>query len=172
MTPAGPAGDALKHGWLSTNWGNIASVIGVVISVFTLRSARKASRAAEEAKQYILIRTMSQDLSHAEQLAADIYAALKGSNHDAAGMRCRDLNDLVQRFSARWASQLSEQSRNNMLRAREKLTGLERGFEKMLDPSDQDKTVRLLRVSREVTKIFVEERAGLEGSLDSNGKQN
>jgi hypothetical protein len=159
------------HGWLGNNWGSLVSIVGLVVTLFTLRSATKASKAAEEAKSYILVRTMSQDLDQANLLSQDIYNSLKNSNSEAAGIRCRDLNDLVGRFSARWSAHLTEDSRNNFLRAKDKLTGLEKGFEKTTETSDGDNnSVRLLRISRELTKIFLEEKAKLERTLDSHGE--
>jgi hypothetical protein len=51
--------------FIQQNWGNVASVAGLIISIFTLLFARRASQAAREAREAILKRTVEDDLREA-----------------------------------------------------------------------------------------------------------
>lgn len=51
--------------FIRQNWGNVASVAGLIISVFTLLFARRASRAAREAKEAVFMRNITDDLQEA-----------------------------------------------------------------------------------------------------------
>jgi hypothetical protein len=48
--------------FLVRHWGDMASLVGLVISAFTLIFAKRASKAAEEARDSVLRQTLRQEM--------------------------------------------------------------------------------------------------------------
>ena len=61
--------------FFARQWGDAASLAGLVISVLTLLFARRASKAAEEARDSVLRQTLRQDMEACGRLATDIEAS-------------------------------------------------------------------------------------------------
>jgi hypothetical protein len=101
--------------WWHHNWGNIASVIGVVISVFALWRAQSASRAAKRALATQYQRTLAQELRSCSEKAR-IVAKLCGNSD---WLRAREETDeIVQRLTVaqnRWKDQLVDNVSRNEL---------------------------------------------------------
>jgi hypothetical protein len=55
--------------FFARQWGNAASLAGLAVSVFTLVLARRASKAAEEARDSVLHQTLRQDMEACGRLA-------------------------------------------------------------------------------------------------------
>jgi hypothetical protein len=76
--------------FLTRHWGDVATVAGLVVSAFTLLFARRASKAAEEARAAVLRQTLRQDMEECGRLATDIEAFVALGQSDCASLRARD----------------------------------------------------------------------------------
>jgi hypothetical protein len=106
---------------LARNWGNWASVAGLVFSLLAFVFSKRASNAAEEARDSVLRRSLGQDMSDANRIAADIVRFVSIDRGDMALLRADDLMNDVGYLSARWKDHLPAESRAKLLRAREQL---------------------------------------------------
>lgn len=84
--------------WMQ-NWGNVASLLGLVISVWALVKSRRAIRIAS-------LRSREADIRSGSELAADLIKAIEGQQFDRASGLARELRVHVARFSTRWEGQL------------------------------------------------------------------
>ncbi|MGA2135666.1 MAG: hypothetical protein ABSH50_25525, partial [Bryobacteraceae bacterium] len=58
-------------------FGNLASVVGLVVSAFAAFFAKRASAAAREARDAALRQSLSEDMNDAARLAGDIVMYLR-----------------------------------------------------------------------------------------------
>jgi hypothetical protein len=103
------------------NWGNVASVAGLVFSILAFIFSKRASKAAREARDAALTRSMSEDLNWANKIAGEIATYVAIERGDLALLRTTDMIYQSSYFLARWDNRLSEESKNNLLAARAQL---------------------------------------------------
>jgi hypothetical protein len=101
--------------WWHQNWGNIASVVGVVISVFAWWRAQSASKAAKRALAAEYQRTLAQELRSCSEKVR-VVGQLCWSND---WLRAREETDeIAQRITVaqnRWKDQLVDNTSRNEL---------------------------------------------------------
>jgi hypothetical protein len=102
-------------------FGNLASVVGLVVSAFAAFFAKRASAAAREARDAALRQSLSEDMNDAARLAGDIVMYLRTEKPDVALLRITDLKDKTSYLSGRWENQLLKKSKDNLSIARERL---------------------------------------------------
>ena len=107
--------------FLARNWGNVASVIGLVFSILAFIFSKKATEAVREARAAILRRNFGDDMNMASRAAADIVAHVRGGHGEIALLRISDLMSQASYMVRRWDSSIPEDSRNNLLEARAQL---------------------------------------------------
>lgn len=143
---------------LARNWGNWASVAGLVFSILAFVFSKRASKAAEEARSSILRKSLGQDLNDANRTASEIVRYVSMERGDMALLRTSELLNQASYFITRWETRLPEQSRANLLRAREQLLSihdvLTRSAIAELEPA---KKARLAQSCQRVNLIFSEE---------------
>jgi hypothetical protein len=92
--------------WWQHNWGNIASVAGLVISVFAWRRAQRASEAAKRALAAQHQRTLAQELRLCSEKVTSVARRCQSNDWLRAG---EEADELLQRISIaqnRWKDQL------------------------------------------------------------------
>ncbi|HEV7426906.1 MAG TPA: hypothetical protein VGQ46_11110 [Thermoanaerobaculia bacterium] len=92
--------------WWQHNWGNIASVAGLVISVFAWRRAQRASEAAKRALAAQHQRTLAQELRLCSEKVTSVARRCRSNDWLRAG---EEADELLQRISIaqnRWKDQL------------------------------------------------------------------
>lgn len=96
--------------WLAQNWGNLASVVGVALSVWVAIVATRAKTAANEAKYAIELRTLGSALRGcSDEVGAverHLTARTWGDADTAAGRAQRDLSYIT----ARWHTHVDAKS--------------------------------------------------------------
>ncbi|MCU1297476.1 MAG: hypothetical protein JWO91_1754 [Acidobacteriaceae bacterium] len=65
--------------FLSQNWGNIASVAGLLFSFLAFIFSRRASKAAKQAQDFVLTRSLSEDMNNAGKTASEITVYIRRS---------------------------------------------------------------------------------------------
>jgi hypothetical protein len=110
--------------YFAGNWGNLASVAGLVFSILAFLFSKRASKAAQEARDSVLQRSLSQDMNEANRTASDIVRFVGMARGDMALLRTGDLLNAKSYFIARWDSKLSQQSTTNLLQVRDQLLSM------------------------------------------------
>ncbi|MEP7353241.1 MAG: hypothetical protein ABI824_08430 [Acidobacteriota bacterium] len=107
--------------FFAQNWGNLASVVGLVFSFLAFIFSKRASRAAEAARDSVLRRSLSQDMSDASRLASDIAKYVRAENSEMSVIFTEELWNQTSYYVRRWDRELSEQCKIDLDQAREQL---------------------------------------------------
>lgn len=107
--------------FLRREWGDIASVVGLFFSFLAFIFSKRASIAAEQAKEAALSRALGEDLNNACKIAGDIAAYLRSKKTEIALVRLVELISLSSYIISRWNNKLPETSKNQLLKTREEL---------------------------------------------------
>ncbi len=135
-----------------------ASIAGLVFSVLAFVFSKRASKAAEEARDSVLLKSLSQDMSDANRIAAEIVRFVSMERGDMALLRAGDLLNQVSYFVNRWDAKLAEQSKNNLLGARVHLNSIHSALTaKSISEMSALQKARLARSCQHVNVIFSEE---------------
>src|SRR5262249_32601205 len=110
--------------WFGGNWGNLASVAGLVFSMLAFVFSKRASKAAKEARDSILVRTLMHDMSHAVGIASDLGRTIDVGRVEMALWRVGELINALGYLVERWSDQLSEDSKKSLARVRTQLGSL------------------------------------------------
>jgi hypothetical protein len=144
--------------FLAGNWGSVASVVGLVFSILAFVFSKRASKAALEARNATLLRSLSEDMNGANRAAGEIVTYVGMERGDMALLRTNELMNQTSYFLARWDNRLSEEPKNNLLSAREQLRlihkVLTRGTIADLSPKAK---AELAQACQQVNAIFSEE---------------
>lgn len=103
------------------NWGNVASVAGLVFSILAFVFSKRASKAAREARDATLLRSLSEEMNGANRTAREIVMHVSMGRGEVALLRTSELMTQISYFMARWDNRLMEGSKNNLDSAREQL---------------------------------------------------
>lgn len=144
--------------FITRNYGDWASVAGLVFSILAFVFSKRASKAAKEARDIALKRSLSQDLSAADRVAREIVAFMLIERSDMARIRTVELINDTSYLVTRWRNHLSEQSRVNLQIARERLQSIQAVLSKS-GPQEltPDRKSRVLKLSQEASQILSEE---------------
>jgi hypothetical protein len=144
------------------NWGNLASVAGLVLSGVAACFAKRASSAARAAREAVLSNSLAEEINLAQKLAAEVTTLVDLGKHDLARLRCNDLHDRTLTIISRWDATLSTASKNNLLSAKSQIESLRavstRLFVTAVVPTPRQ--VSQMQTScAKIRDIFVEEHA-------------
>jgi len=70
--------------FLSKNWGNVASLAGLLFSFLAFIFSRRASKAAKQAQDFALTRSLGEDMNNASKMARDITAYVRSEKAEMA----------------------------------------------------------------------------------------
>jgi hypothetical protein len=104
--------------WVLNNWGNLASLAGLVVAGFTLRAARKARDAAEGAREQARRRSLSEDLQDAKNKSQEVGHFIRDGKWQGAYLRSQEIASTCSVALTRWRTELTETSKENITRAR------------------------------------------------------
>lgn len=102
--------------FLAQNWGSVASVVGLVISIWVLIVARKAKAAAEKARFLARLKTVVEELKEANNKVSLVGVFLREQKWEIAQLVANEVLGICVAASSRWGDQM-EQSRNDLLNA-------------------------------------------------------
>lgn len=86
---------SVQHGFWYYNWGNVASVSGLALTVVTLFFARSASHAARQAREEARLTSHLEGLRQGEVFAKDLANHLASHNIVKASMSAEYLLDVL-----------------------------------------------------------------------------
>lgn len=143
---------------LAQNWGNYASVAGLVFSIRAFVFSKRASKAAEQARDTMLRRSLSQDMSDATRAAVEVVRFVGMQHGEMAVLRAGELLNQTSYYLSRWDKKLDDPSVSNLRRARDLLQSvhgqLVRGSIAEMTPRQK---MLLAQNSQKVNQIFSEE---------------
>ena len=152
---------------LAQHWGDWASVVGLLFSILAFLFARRASEAAEEARNSVLRRSLTDDMNEATRMAGDIVGFVDMERGDMALLRAGDLLSQTSYCLKRWENRMPSESRLNVIRARTELEFINSELRHMTIPRMTPRArIRLVKSCRRVSIIFNEEFGGAVKATD------
>ena len=100
--------------FLRDNWGNLASVFGLGVSVWVLLVAQKAREAAEEARAFARLKSLLEELASANNKIELVGVFLRGRKWEIVQLLTDEALSACRSALARWGDHLIE-SRNDLL---------------------------------------------------------
>jgi len=104
-------------GFIAQNWGNLASVAGLGISVWVLVVAKKAKRAAEEARSAARLKSLTEVLEEAANKTLQVGIFLRGQKWDIVHLRAEEVSGSCRLVLGRWDDHLTEPAKNDLIDA-------------------------------------------------------
>ena len=128
----------------------VASILGFGMSAYAAFMARRASQAAAEAREAILMRTFGDELQltcvHAEQLVGYI----NGSHYPEAALRADELTFRLSELPYHRSDYLQEEQQNALLNARQQVESISSVIGVALSKSTPPDAEQILTVARRV----------------------
>jgi hypothetical protein len=146
----------LEH--FARNWGNWASVAGLVFSILAFIFSKRASKAAEQARDSVLRRSLTQDMNDASGTAAEIVRFVGIERGDMALLRAGELLRQTSYYITRWDAKLAETSRANLRRAQDKLLSINKMLtSKTIGEMTPNQKLTLAQACQSASLVFSEE---------------
>ena len=112
--------------FLVTNWGSVASVAGLAVSIATLIVARKARAAVQAARKEARRRSLAEDLQDALTKSEQVGLFIRDSKWDIVFLRAQEIASACSLVLKRWNDELSEPSKEQILLARDQAGSIAR----------------------------------------------
>ena len=100
--------------WITNNWGNLASVAGLLVSIGVLFLSRRAAVAANQAKLAIERRSAAQDLRDCGEKISFMKVFCDNANWQVGSFVCSGLLQDVSFLSNRWAIHFGTETKANL----------------------------------------------------------
>jgi len=109
----------LKSVWdfLAANWGNIASVLALAVSIATLVVATKAKDAANAARAEARRRSLAEELQDAQRKAEQVGFFVRDRKWELVFLRSQEVTGACILILERWQGDLGEHSKERILKA-------------------------------------------------------
>ena len=107
--------------FLANNWGNLASIIGLVVSVWTLIVATGAKKAAQEAIRESRRQKLSEELQNAVYRLEQLGHHILLRKWEIAYIRAQEIASACSLVLRRWPDTLNEASKDRILLAQSRL---------------------------------------------------
>ena len=156
--------------FLTQNWGNLASVAGLVFSFLAFLFSKWASQAAQEARNSARRQSLGEEMGGASQIAREIVAYVSMERGEVALLRVNELIAQTSYLVARWNSVLLASSKNNLDTAQDRLQKVHDALTKNplanLSPADKR---GLTQACRTVSAILSAEHGNAVRAADERG---
>jgi hypothetical protein len=97
--------------WLASNWGNLASVLGLALSAWVLAVATRAEEAVNELKLAFARRSLAQELRDCGEDVNMVNVLTDGEKWDLAATTCYRIIQKVTFLESRWSAHVDDDSR-------------------------------------------------------------
>ena len=101
------------------NWGNVASLLGLAVSVVTLAVASKAREAAEAAKAAARRQSFTEVLQDAVRKNEQVGLFVAQRKWDIVWLRAQETANAASLSLTRWPLELGASSKDNLLRSQQ-----------------------------------------------------
>lgn len=152
--------------WVSWS-GNLASMLGLVVAVFTLYYAHSASEAAREARKEVRKANASEALNKIGDTATSFQACVENDQQGDAVLRARDLVSDISRYKIRFSRFLDVDSKVRLDEARAQISVISRSLATRGAPATPADKSRLLRICHDdVVTVLNEESAKIIAAIE------
>lgn len=153
--------------FIEKNWGNLASVAGLIISVFTLLFARRASQAAREAREAVLKSNLADDLQEAVNQSQELRVFLGINQWRIARLKAVELQDKAIWLRERWEQELDLESLNRLTEAGVQLQRIVENIERLSENSvSEEHKEKLLRAADQARQAFLKAHGKFKAKID------
>lgn len=151
---------------LRDNWGNIASVVGLGVSIATLVVATKAKEAANAAKVEARRQNLTDEIQDAQRKAEQLGTYLAQQKWEIVHLRSQEVITSCSQILRRWGKEsLSERSRNNFLVAQQQAGSIAEVAVRALRDAPSDREFKTLSIAQhkalELLSVEAAEFAGI-----------
>jgi hypothetical protein len=144
----------------------IASIVGLVISIWTLIVATGAQTAAREAREAVRKGNAAEEFRNLSGLANELLSHVEADQIPTALMRARDLMSAMSMASSRWGRFLPVGSRNNFGEAYAQISVISRSLSANGVPSTPQQKDKLLKICHGVIQAMSNETGTLFSDLE------
>src|SRR5689334_14265561 len=146
---------------------NLASIGGFLFSLGALIQAWRASIAAEEALEVVLIRTLADEVEYACVKMDQLLDLLQHDRFPEAGMKAHELTSALSEIPHRRSPYLSDERKNILLDVRTQLQVMEQVISShRREELRPNKRERLIKLCRDCSVILRENLGTIKGGLD------
>ena len=100
--------------WWAHNWGNVASLIGLLLSIVVLIFSKRAAVAAKDAKLAIERRSAAQDLRDCGEKIKFMKILCDNANWPVAAFVCNGLLEDLTFLANRWSRHFDTETQQNL----------------------------------------------------------
>jgi hypothetical protein len=159
--------------FLKQNWGNLASVVGLVVSLAVLWVAKKAKDAAEGARSLARLKSLLEELESAGNRVQSIRAHLKDRKWDLVDLLVDQALSACRSALKRWADHLAESSRDNLVAACRLLRSILETCVKASTGEPSDEQWRLaMNAQQEARELMSTALGQVKGAEERSGRPN
>ena len=130
---------------------NFASIAGLSVSIYAAIKARSASKAASEARDAVLVHSLSDDLELTCHRADQLLDFLRHDRYGEANLRVDELASSLSEIPNRRSRYLSTQNQNILLNSRSQLETISDAIHKGSSSKQGFDRAQVLFVARRVT---------------------
>jgi hypothetical protein len=144
----------------------IASIGGLVISIWTLVVATGARRAANEAREAVRKGNAAEDFKNLSKIADEFLSQVEASQVPAAVLRARDLMSAISLASRRWERFLTKEGRIRCEEAYGQISVISRSLSANGPPATPQQKDKLLKICHGVVQAMSNEAGTLFSDIE------
>ena len=152
--------------WFSWS-GNLASIVGLGITILAVCYAKSASKAARDARSEVRRANATEIIGRIGDNASLLQACVENDQKEEAVVRARDLVSDLSRFKLRYGRFLDAGSKGRLDEARAQISVVSRSLSSQGVPATSTKKSRLLQICHEsVVTVLNEESAKIVAVIE------
>jgi hypothetical protein len=151
--------------------GNLASIVGLIVTAFALYYAKTASQAARDARKDVRRANATETLGRIGDTANLLQACVENDLQQEAVVRARDLVSDVSRYKLRYERFLDTSSKARLDEARAQISVVSRSLATRGVPATASEKSRLLRICHDnVVTVLNEESAKIIAAIEKENE--
>jgi hypothetical protein len=162
----------LKFFWSFTvnNWGNLATVIGLGISIWTLVVARGAKKAAQQARNEARRQKLTEELQSAVHKIEQLGHYILSKKWEIAFLQAQEVASSCSLVLRRWSDTLNESSRDRILMAQAQAGSVAKAAMKASDIAPTDVQIRRIAAAQQLAfQLLSGEKGESLGLIERSG---
>jgi|GEM_PF-5759499 hypothetical protein len=137
--------------------GSIASIIGLLLTVWAVVEASGARKAAQQAREAVRLGSAADEFRQLDRLASEFLGYVENSQTEAAALRARDLVTGILAAKERWRRFLTNERVAKLEEASIQVGVISRSLLARKNRPTGAEQMRLLKFSHEIIRIIAEE---------------
>lgn len=150
----------------------VASMLGLVLTIWTLRAAKSAAKAAREAKAEVHKNSAAEEFRHLQYLGNEFLSFLEADRVDAALVRSRDLTSAMRSASRRWKTLISTNDGRRYEESALQVSVIAQTIASRGAPNNPKEKQRLLAICHEVLSTMSAVSGSVTARIETQGEAN